>query len=195
MENQNKALVATKEVQSTYPSIERLAEKVLTAARSGELRQGFTMREVLRKHWGGATQDTMSAAINYAIADGRLERRKVVTTGRPRFGYFTPAANIPAADAVSVATGSMIDDFADRAADLADERDSALLAAAVAESRLRHQSADYERRIADLTRQAAAAEMRAHAAEEAANKVMLAAMEAACFNSRLLASRGIEVAS
>jgi chromosome segregation ATPase len=70
-------------------------------------------------------------------------------------------------------------------------RPDASLAVATAEARLRHQSADYERRIADLTRQAALSEQRAREAREQADRVLVGAMLGAHQAARVLAEHGV----
>ena len=94
--------------------------------------------------------------------------------------------------AAPVAASTDAEDAAlELAADLSDQLDSVLLAVAAAESRLRHQAADYERRIADLTRQCAAAEIRAREAREMADRVLVGAMLGASQAAKVLAEHGV----
>ena len=81
------------EAKKSEIAVSKLADRLVAAAESGDLGLGFTMREALKRHWGGATADAMAGALNCAVVDGRLELRKVTTAGRPRFGYFISAAS------------------------------------------------------------------------------------------------------
>ena len=158
----------------------KVAEAVLAGLASGQIEPVFTMRDLGKRHLAAIPADALPAALAILVERGDLEQHTVKTGGRKRTEYRLARASVASPDA----------DPSD-AIDAADEHDSLLLALHTAESRLRHQAADYERRIADLTRQAAAAEQRARDAREQADKVLVGAMLGAHQAARILAEHGI----